>query len=95
MLFAAFGYRRPLLHARTARVLKVGIGWHGCKCSCQDIDIFWCFQNNRAPPVAAVKGISWDFGTFAGTGFATWQQCLSRCGSCELTKLERLHALFL
>ena len=44
-LFAAFGYKRPPRHARTARVLKVGSRWHGCKDCCLEDDISWCVQN--------------------------------------------------
>ena len=54
---AAFGYRRPPRCACTARVLKVGSRWHGCKRSCWEIDIFVCFQKkNRAPLVTAAEG---------------------------------------
>ena len=35
---------RGIRHARTARVLEVGAQWTGCKCSCQDIDIFLVFS---------------------------------------------------
>ena len=45
---AAFGYRRPPRHARTARAPRVGSQWPGCKC--QEADFFWCFQNRRALP---------------------------------------------
>ena len=50
---AAFGHMPPPRHPRTSRVLEVGSQWRGCKCSLQEIDIFWCFQNKRTLLVSA------------------------------------------
>ena len=39
-LFKPFAYKRPQRHPCTARVLEVGIQWHGCKCNRKKIHMF-------------------------------------------------------
>ena len=58
--YSATGGRRVIL----ARLVfwRSGAGGKGCKCSCHEIGMFWCFQNERAPLLAAVKGLN----TFGG-----------------------------
>ena len=54
------GIRLPAAAASCAhaRVLSVEQGASGRKCSCQEIDMFWCPQIKRAPTVTDVKGLN-------------------------------------